>query len=220
MSAVVMKGEQGTPEWHALRLAIPTASCFERIVTASGSASSQATAYMSELVSEWVLGRPFSDWEGNDDTERGHEMEPFARSAYEIISGNTAHQVAFVFRDDTRLVGCSPDGLLYDGSDLLGGLEIKCPREQRFMAYDIAGACPKAYIPQVQGSMWVTGTDRWAFVAYHENWEPFIINVEADEKFQKALDKHVPLFIEQMLEKRNEPRLRAMRERRLEMQGE
>lgn len=214
---IVVAGEQGTPKWHALRLGIPTASCFDRIVTASGNASSQIPDYINECVAEWVVGEPYGDWGGNHHTERGHEMEPRARSAYEMITNTPVRQVAFVYRDEERMVGCSPDGLIYEGSRLVTGAEIKSPVETIFMAYDIGQVCPKKYIPQVQGCMWICGVPTWEFIAYHENWEPFIVTVYADPKFQRALDKHVPLFIEQMLEKRAEPRIIEMRERRLEM---
>ena len=211
---IVIPGEQGTEEWHALRLGIPTASNFDRIVTASGRASSQAEQYCNECVAEWITGEPASDWGGNTDTERGHLFEDDARAAYEWETDNEVEQVAFIYKDKQRLVGCSPDGLV--AGKPKGGVEIKCPRATIHVSYLVGGAIPAKYLPQVQGSMWITGRRWWDFVSYHQNYDPLIVRVERDEVFSKALDKAVPEFIERMLEKRNNPKFIEMREMRLE----
>jgi len=216
---IVVEGEQGTDEWHALRLGIPTASCFERIVTASGGASSQANQYAAECVAEWVTGESASEFQGNTDTERGHLFEPDARAFYEFERGVKVRQVAFCYKDKSKLVGMSPDGLIYaDGTikHLKRGLEIKCPRAAIHVAYFALGVIPRKYQPQVQGSMWIAGKDEWDFVSYHQDYDPLIVRVERDEKFSKALDKQIPLFIEKMLEMRARPELIDMREQRLE----
>ena len=51
---------QGTPEWLALRLGIPTASCFDQIITTGGKkgepkASTQAEKYMYTLLAERMM---------------------------------------------------------------------------------------------------------------------------------------------------------------------
>ena len=76
----------------------------------------------------------------------------------------------------------------------------------------------KKYLPQMHASMWITQLDRWDFVAHHENWEPYIVTVERDEKWDKAIEVAYTQFIERMLEKRADPNIIAMRERRLEQE--
>ena len=218
---IVIPGEQGTPEWHKIRLGIPTVSCFERIITASGNTSAQFYPYIYECVAEWVTGQPTSEWNGNSDTERGHEFEPDARATYEWETGEQVRQVSFIYRDKDKLVGGSPDGLIVNkitqkGHEYSKGLEVKCPRPTIHVSYLVGGEIPKKYIPQAQGSMWLCDMDQWDFTSYHEDYDPLIVTVERDEKFSKALDKAVPLFIEQMLEYRNNPRFIAMRNRRIE----
>ena len=61
---VIEDVEQGSQSWIELRLGIPTASQFSRIVTPGGKSSSSRDAYMGELLAEWVLGEPYSDWGG------------------------------------------------------------------------------------------------------------------------------------------------------------
>ena len=218
---IIIPGEQGTEEWHALRLGIPTASNFDRIVTATGRASSQAEQYCNECVAEWITGEPASEWGGNTDTERGHLFEDDARAAYEWETDNEVEQVAFVYKDDQNLVGCSPDGLvvLSQGKRKVihgGGVEIKCPRATIHVSYLVGGGPPAKYLPQIQGSMWICDLDRWDFVSYHQNYDPLIVQVARSEEFSKILDKAVPEFIERMLEKRNNPKFIEMREMRLE----
>lgn len=213
---IIMRGEQGTDEWHEMRLGIPTASNFDRIVTASGGMSSQADQYCNECVAEWITGESASDFAGNTDTERGHLFEPDARAEFEFQTDIEVHQVAFVYKDKKKLVGCSPDGLIQLSPRKHAGVEIKCPRATIHVSYLVGGAIPKKYLPQVQGSMWICGADHWHFVSYHQNYDPLIVRVERDEKFSKVLDRTVPLFIEKMLEKRNNPKFIEMREMRLE----
>ena len=211
---IVVPGEQGTEGWHQMRLGIPTASCFDRIITASGGASSQAEQYMAECVAEWITGQPASDWQGNTDTERGHLFEDDARATYEWETEQKVEQVAFCYRDESKLVGFSPDGLI-KRKTYSGGVEIKCPRATIHVAYLVLGQCPKKYLPQIQGTMWIADLPWWDFVSYHQDYDPLIVRVERDEKFSKAFDKHIPLFIEQMLEKRSNPKFIEMREMRL-----
>src|ERR1035441_2290209 len=52
---------QLSEEWFAMRRGIPTASSFDKIITAGGKEekckrSTQDTAYMNRLLAEWVLG--------------------------------------------------------------------------------------------------------------------------------------------------------------------
>ena len=216
MIQVVKDIEQGTDEWHQLRLGIPTASCYDRIVTASGKPSSQADAYINELTAEWIAGKPYGDWQGNAHTERGHLFEDDARAAYEFLTDRTVKQAAFVYRDKDRLTGCSPDGLIYKGRKLVGGTEIKCPIDTIHLAYVVAGVCPAKYLPQVQGSMWICGVDSWDFISYHQEWEPFVVKVEREEKWSKSFDDLLPGFIERLLEKRESPAVKALRDRRLQ----
>ena len=54
--------EQGYAEWVAARLGIPTASCFDKIITPKTmKPSASADKYAWELIAERVLGRPVDD---------------------------------------------------------------------------------------------------------------------------------------------------------------
>lgn len=188
--------EQGQPEWFALRAGIPTASNFDKIFTSKGDKSKSANGYMNTLLAEWMTGAKDSikqsEW-----MARGIELEPDARNAYEFIKDCDVEQVGIVFRDKSRLVSCSPDGLMEDK-----GLEIKCPAPGTHVGYLMDQKLPTAYIPQVQGSMWVTGLDSWDFMSYHPDMKPVIITVERDNKLMTAIDGIMSDFLESMIEKR------------------
>ena len=62
---------------------------------------------------------------------------------------------------------------------------------------------PGARLPLGNGS-----GSGWDFMSYHPGLPEFLVRVEPDEKYQKALDAHVPAFIEELLAGRE--RLKGM----------
>lgn len=202
MNLILLDCEQGTDQWRQARLGIPTASCFKRIMTNTGTASEQATAYMAELLAERITGQPIDGYT-SPDMQRGIELEPQARMAYEFESGNTVQQVGGVYLDETRQIMCSPDGLIPEQRK---GLEIKCPKLSTHIRYILEGTLPKEYLLQVQGALWITGYDSWDFVSYHPDYTPcttWILTVQRDEKTIQSLNKHIRAFaarIEQHME--------------------
>lgn len=188
--------EQGTPEWAALRLAIPTASCFDKIITPSGKPSTSAQTYMHMLLAEWLMGEP-ADTYTNAAMDRGSEMEPEARAFYELERDAEVRQVGFVTRDD-GLCGCSPDGLVGDD----GGVELKCPLPGTQIGYLLEGKIPAKYVPQVQGNIYLCEREWWDFVSYHPTLPPVVLRVHRDKKFIAALTVELDKFIEAMLAKR------------------
>ena len=189
--------DQGSPEWHQARLGIPTASNFSNIITPSTlKPSSSAETYQNKLVGEWWCGKPEESFV-SDAMARGTELEPIARSAYEFITNKEIEQTGVIYRDEARTVSCSPDGLCGDI-----GLEIKCPLSGTHVNYLLRSELPAAYLAQVQGSMFVTGLERWDFCSYHPDFPLLIIEVHACPKFQGAFAPLLEKFIEGMLEKR------------------
>ena len=195
MMIIVDDVEQGTQAWIELRLGIPTASQFSRIVTPSGKSSSSRDAYQGELLAEWVLGEPYSDWGGNDATERGRVLEPDARRYYVFVREAEVKTVGFCYRDSERMVGCSPDGLVGDN----GALELKVPSAGKHLFWLAQQKVPKEHFPQVQGAMWVMGRSWVDLMSYHPQLPPFIIRAVADPLYQMALDKYMPAFIGDLL---------------------
>lgn len=188
--------EQGTREWIEARLGNPTASNYGRIVTPTGKRATGkgVERYIGELLAERVYAEPWSDF-SNEWTDRGNALEPEAFEFYAMVRNIEPRKVGLVYRDQERETSCSPDALC----DPDGGLELKCPSPPVHLLYLAANACPSDYVPQVQGCLWNTGRAWWDFMSYCPGLPEVLVRVEPDEKYQAALDKEVPLFIDRLL---------------------
>lgn len=198
---IISPHEQGSSEWLQERLGVITASNLDCIITAGGKATtgSKADTYMKTLLAEWYVGKPVDTFEPTQWMQRGTELEPEARAYYEMLKEVDVEQVGLCFRDESKQVGASPDGLV-GGNGLL---EIKCPKASTMIPYMLDGGLPSTYKQQVQGQLWVTDREYCDFLAYHPEFEPFLVKVERDEKYIKSLSELTNGFIEEMLEKRS-----------------
>ena len=191
---ITLDCEQGSEEWLKARLGIPTATGFENIVTATGKKSNGQIKYMAELIEESILGLQDNTFKSNF-MERGNQLEPLARSAYEFITGNDVIQVGGVYLDEHKEVMVSPDGLI---PELKKGLELKCPKMSTHIRYLLEGGVPAEYIVQVQAGLWVTGYDTWDFVSYCPEYQKqtiYLYTAKRDEVLMKAFDKLIPQFL-------------------------
>ena len=180
---------QGSPEWHAAKLGVASASNFSKIL-AKGQGKTRK-AYMLRLAAEILSSEPQETY-SNAAMERGIEIEPQAREYYEGLNGVKVEQVGFCKLDDN--IGCSPDGLV--GTD--GGIEIKCPNTTTHITYILADKLPSEYVAQVQGSLWVTDRKWWDFTSFDPRLKgrPFwSIRVERDEAYINKLAIEVNQFI-------------------------
>ena len=186
--------EQGSRAWEEARFGIPTASQASRIITPTGKLSAQRRDYMAELVCEYVLREPFSDF-SSPDTERGQALEPDAIAYFSMQTDLRTRKCGFVFRDAARMAGCSPDALV--GDDAL--LEIKVPRAPTHMKWLILGEVPRQHVIQLQYSLWVTGLSKAYFCSYHPQLPELLEVVKPDALYQDAFDEHMPVFIAELI---------------------
>jgi hypothetical protein len=180
---------QGSIEWYQLHAGVPGASSFDRIITTKGELSKQRGDYLYELAGEKILG---STEEGylSFSMQKGLEREAEARSLFEFVTGKEVKQVGFVFKNENRTVGCSPDGLLENA-----GLEIKCPMLKTHTKYLLEGKLPTDYFTQVQGSMWVCDYAMWFFMSYYPGMPHLILEVKRDNDFIGKLEISMANFI-------------------------
>lgn len=195
---IVSEHPQNTPEWFADRSGRVTgskAACVTAKVK-SGEAATRAD-YRVQLALERLLCKPCNDEFSNDDTDRGHEREPFARMRYEIQTGITVEQTGFVYRED-MMVGCSPDGLLED-SGRLGLWEGKCPKSKTHFKYLIENRIPPTYVNQVLHNTLVTGAEFVDFVSFDpdmpEKLQLFVFRWERDEALVKEYEVELRQFL-------------------------
>lgn len=175
MSIIINDVLQGTEEWHELKRGVISASgCAELLTNGRGGKPSATRASYLAGIASAILGGKSSDYSSSA-MQRGNDLEPFARQAYMALSGNKVNEVGFVFKDDIRRAGCSPDGLIGE----VGGIEIKCPGGPQYMKILMAGSdAYSAYAPQIQFSLWVTGREWWDFVAFNPDFQdcPILVN--------------------------------------------
>jgi len=178
---IILDHEQGTEEWLAARRGKPSASMFSKLITMTGKPSSSAQGYIDELVAEVITGE--TEHFSNSHTERGTALEPEARESYEFITDNEVLECGFIV-DPTFSYGCSPDGLVTEKGQSLGGLEIKCPAAKTQASYwrDPTLAVKK-YWCQIQGCMWLTGRDWWDLFTYHPKMPHVLVRVDRDDEF-------------------------------------
>lgn len=197
---IIDNSEQGSLEWHQIRLGKATASCFSKIITSQGKASTSAKTYMHELLAEWLSGKMYDGY-SNDWMDRGNEIEAEARDFYEYKQDVDVLKVGFCLIDEgslAHLVGASPDGMIGDD----GLLEMKCPKHSTHIKYLLAGKLPTEYFQQVQGQLMVTGRKWCDFMAYHPDFKPLLVRVNRDEDFITELHAKLVTFCKEMLTQR------------------
>lgn len=115
--------EQGTEEWFAARLGKVTASRVSDVMakTTKGASASRVN-YQMELLCERLTGRREEGYTSGQ-MLRGIELEPVARSVYEMDKGIIVQEVGLIDHPHIKGFAASPDGLVLDD----GCLEIKCP---------------------------------------------------------------------------------------------
>lgn len=189
--------EQGTQEWRDLRCGIPTASCFDRILTPTGKPSAQAVPYMHELLAERIMGHEADSYESAW-MSRGKELEDEAIRYYEMLTDTTTDPGGFVTADDGR-AGCSPDRLVYATGEHdrpIGGLEIKCPKPGTHIGYLLNGThAERTYRHQSQGCMWICGLEWWDILSYHPELPPALVRVEVDLEWRDAFEPLIADFL-------------------------
>ncbi len=181
--------EQGTPEWHDMRLCIPTASNFKKIVTSTGKRSTQRAKYLFQKAGEIITGESEETYK-NSYMELGNEREDEARQTYSFITGLDVEQVAFCYYDDDKEFGASPDGLI--GED--GGFENKNAIPSVQLERLETGWKATEHKAQVQGCLLATGRKWWDIQSYCRGLKPIIIRIERDEEFIKNLHIELKLF--------------------------
>lgn len=185
--------QQGSPEWHAARCGVVTASNFKAVLT-KGSGKTRAN-YMRKLAEEIITGRVAPPAFESEAMQRGVDLEPDARQAYEAQTGRSVREVGIAYLNDDKRVAASPDGLIHED----GGLEIKCPLPRTHEKYWQEGRVPQIYMPQIQGNLWVTGRKWWDFVSYAPEFGParriLLHRVERDDSYIERLSIEIHRFI-------------------------
>lgn len=186
---IIVDVEQQTRDWYMEKNGVPSASNFDKIITASGDQSKQRQAYLYQLAGQKVSGTQDAGFQSAG-MLRGIEMEAEARNLYELVTDAKIQRVGVCFRDERKLYGCSPDGLIGKS----GLLEIKCPFVQTHVGYLMKGVLPLEYFVQTQGQLLVTERPWVDFISYYPGIRPLTVRVKRDRKFLPKLEAELDLF--------------------------
>jgi predicted phage-related endonuclease len=145
---------------------------------------------MLKILAERITGELPQNW-SNEHTERGHEDEPKARSAYEFVTGNKVQEVGFII-DDVLRAGYSPDGLVGDK----GTIEIKSKLPHLHLDCLLKDKMPAEHVAQVQGGLLVSGREWCDFISYSRgrNLPLFIKRIERDEAMIAKIKEAIIAF--------------------------
>lgn len=133
---------------------------------------------------------------------RYHEPQAFAN--YQLGQPNV-RTAGFLISTDLARVGCSPDGLVIEDGQILGGCELKCPYDPEVHIKHFRYGLPETYRWQVYGSLWVSGAKWWDFVSYDPRapieFQLFVQRVMPDIFTMRRLDSELREFHYRLTEK-------------------
>lgn len=183
---------QGSIEWYAARLGLPTASEFGTILSRgkNGAESLTRARYLRTLAAEVITGEPGENFE-TDAMRRGKTMEAEARRHYAFTRDVAPQLIGFIRNGDK---GCSPDALIDDD----GALEIKTKRGDILIDVLLKDELPPEHKAQVQGVLWVAEREWLDFVAYWPGLPLFVKRCFRDEPYIAALASEVARFNEEI----------------------
>lgn len=193
MSVETVACEQGTPEWFAARMGIPTASEFATVMARGkdGGRSLIRDKYLRQLAGEILTEEPAPEGYSNAFMERGKVLEEDARSLFAFMRDVEPEIVGFI-RNGRK--GASPDSLIGTSA----GLEIKTAIPAVHIDRLQQDRLPPEYVAQVQGSLWVSERDTWFFMSYCPKLPPLIVEVHRDEAYIAKLAAAVEAFNEEL----------------------
>lgn len=195
--------QQGTDEWFEARAGKLTASRMADVLAKikTGESASRSN-YKLELVCERMTGLKESSFT-NSHMERGVELEPIARSLYEIKKNVLVNEVGFIDHPVIAMSGASPDGLVGDD----GQIEIKCPTPANHINTVLSGKSPSKYYAQMQWQLACTGRKWCDFISYcpavGDNLEMFIVRVNRDDQYIQILEIEAVKFLSEVDEMLN-----------------
>lgn len=182
---------QGSPEWHACRAGVPTASNFAKIMAQSAERKGRAD-YMLRLAGEIITGKPAETFT-NAAMERGREMEAEARDYYAFARDAELQLVGFI---KNHGAGASPDALNGDR----GLAQFKTAEPHILIPMLLKNDFPNSHKAQCQGELWVLERDWTDLCIYWPGMPPLIVQAGRDEAYIRELAAEVERFNEELAE--------------------
>lgn len=201
--------QQQSEEWFAARIGRVTASRVKDVMAKGRGKEPSATRrnYMMELLCERLTGNRTEGFTSAA-MQRGTELEPFARMAYELDRGIMTTETGLILHPVIDGFGASPDGL----SGEIGLLEIKCPNTATHIATLQSGQHDAQYEWQMLAQMSCTGRAWCDFVSFDDRLpEPLqyaCFRFERDDSRINDMEAEIRAFLEELAELERDMRAR------------
>jgi putative phage-type endonuclease len=183
--------DQRSDEWFAARLGFATASRMNDAL--AGSETAARRGYLIQLVTERLTEQQQESY-NSAAMQRGTELEPVARMAYESKNG-FVDKTGFHKHPSIEWFGASPDGLVGDD----GLVEIKCPNSTTHVDYILEGKVPTKYKRQMLAQLACTGRKWCDFVSFDnrlpEHLQLFVVRFEPKQEEIDKLQEVVIKFL-------------------------
>lgn len=194
--------DQGSVEWFSTRLGQLSSSRIHDALAKRkrGEGDLQARLDLKvDLAVERIVNKPVPHFVSKY-MERGTELEPMARAAYELRTQTRVRQVAYVCHPTIEMAGASPDGLCGDD----GLVELKVPAWTTHAIYRLNGCVPEIYRDQMMWQMACSGRQWNDFCSYCDEFpEPldlFICRMHRDDKRIAEMEAEARLFLAEVNE--------------------
>lgn len=190
--------KQGTEAWLNLRLGKVTASRVADVMakTKTGPSTSRIN-YMMQLLCERLTGNR-EEMFVNAAMQRGTDLEPIARSAYEVDSGFMVEETGMASHPAIEGFGASPDGLVGDN----GLIEIKCPNTAQHVDFIRRKEPDGKYQWQMLAQMACTGRQWCDFVSFDdrlpENLQYRCVRFMRDDKRIAEMEAEITAFLKEL----------------------
>jgi putative phage-type endonuclease len=149
--------------------------------------------YLIQLVTERLTGQQQESF-SSAAMQRGTDLEPVARMAYEATNG-FVDKAGFYKHSSIEWFGASPDGLVGDD----GLVEIKCPNSTTHVDYILYGKVPSKYQRQMLAQLACTGRKWCDFVSFDdrlpEHLQLFVVRFEPKPEEIDKLQEGVIKFL-------------------------
>lgn len=194
--------QQQSDSWWASRLGRATASRVKDIMAKGRSGAPSATRqnYMMQLLCERLTGKREEGYT-NAAMQRGNDLEPIARSAYEMYEDCEVLEVGLILHPSIEGFGASPDGvILLDNGRR--GLEIKCPNTAQHIAVIQSGKHDPQYEWQMLAQMACADLESVDFVSFDdrlpEELQYVCFRYHRDEARIREMEAEVKAFLEEL----------------------
>jgi hypothetical protein len=193
---------QRSPEWFAARLGRLTGSvAADMLATVKNGEAAARRNLRIKLVLERLTGQSQERGFISPAMQHGIDTEAEAKAAYEAITGELVENTGFVYYESS-MAGCSLDGCVMDGPEIVAIQEFKCPQPATHLGYLRTGIIPPDYLAQITHNLWVTGAKWCDWMSYCPSFpEPLRakrVRVEWDGPTIEAYGEKAVAFLDEV----------------------